>query len=130
LRQSVKVTRQIVDVFEGSEEMQTMQARLSDEEIARRAQGVMFDADYVDPRDLHDALLARLKSELATVASTSTTGLERALNRIMAAYPHLIRQRGAYLRGPFQGNLRYAHPCRNLSSCQRACSGRAAMSTA
>ncbi|MBK8116234.1 MAG: DEAD/DEAH box helicase family protein [Candidatus Accumulibacter sp.] len=92
LRQSVKVTRRIVDVFEGSEEMQSLQARLSDEEIARRAQGVMFDADYVDPRDLHDALLARLKSEFGHRGiDVDDAGLERALNRIMAAYPHLIR---------------------------------------
>jgi hypothetical protein len=92
LRQSVKVTRRIVDVFEGSEEMQSLQARLSDEEIARRAQSVMFDADYVDPRDLHDALLARLKSEFGHRGiDVDHTGLERALNRIMAAYPHLIR---------------------------------------
>ncbi len=92
LRQSVKVTRRIVDVFEGSEEMQSLQARLSDEEIARRAQCVMFDADYVDPRDLHDALLARLKSEFGHRGiDVDHTGLERALNRIMAAYPNLIR---------------------------------------
>jgi len=92
LRQSVKVTRRIVDVFEGSEEMQSLQARLSDEEIARRAQSVMFDADYVDPRDLHDALLARLKSEFGHRGiDVDHTGLERAMNRIMAAYPHLIR---------------------------------------
>jgi type III restriction enzyme len=88
LRQSVKVTRQIVDVFEGSEEMQSMQARLSDEEIARRAQSVMFDADYLDPRDLHDALLARLKTEFGHRGiDVDDAGLERALNRIMAAYP-------------------------------------------
>lgn len=91
-RQSVKVTRQTVDLFEGSEEMQTMNARLSDAEIARRAQSVLFDADILDPRDLHDALLARLKSEYGhRGVDTDDAGLELALNRIMAAYPHLIR---------------------------------------
>lgn len=91
-RQSVKVTRQTVELFEGSEETESMQARLSDAELARRAQSVMFDADYLDPRDLHDALLARLKTEFRHRGiDIDDTGLERALNRIMAVYPHLIR---------------------------------------
>lgn len=91
-RQSVKVTRQTVDLFEGSEETESIQARLSDEEIARRAQNVMFDAEYLHPRDLHDALLGRLKTEFAHRGiDVDADGLERALNRIMAAYPNLIR---------------------------------------
>lgn len=91
-RQSVKVTRQTVDLFEGSEEMQTVNARLSDAEIARRAQNVLFDADNLDPRDLHDVLLARLKTEYGhRGVDTDDAGIELALNRIMAAYPHLIR---------------------------------------
>jgi hypothetical protein len=91
-RQSVKVTRQTVDLFEGSEEIQTMNARLSDAEIARRAQSVLFDADNLDPRDLHDVLLARLKTEYNhRGVDTDDAGIDLALNRIMAAYPHLIR---------------------------------------
>ncbi|WP_310385453.1 DEAD/DEAH box helicase [Roseateles sp.] len=91
-RQSVKVTRQTLDLFEGSEEVQTMNARLSDAEIARRAQSVLFDADNLDPRDLHDVLLARLKTEYGhRGVDTDAVGIEMALNRIMAAYPHLIR---------------------------------------
>jgi len=91
-RQSVKVTRHTVDLFEGSEETQTMQARLSDAEVARRAQSVMFDADYLDPCDLHDALLARLRTEFGHRGiDIDELGLERALNRIMAAFPNLIR---------------------------------------
>ncbi len=91
-RQSVKVTRQTVDLFEGSEETEAIQARLSDAEIARRAQNVMFDAEYLDPRDLHDALLGRLSTEFAHRGiDVDTEGLDRALNRIMAAYPNLIR---------------------------------------
>ena len=91
-RQSVKITRQTVDLFEGHEETESMQARLSDAEIARRAQSVLFDADYLNPRDLHDALLARLKSEFGHRGiPIDDAGLEHALNRIMAAYPNLIR---------------------------------------
>ncbi len=91
-RQSVKVTRQTVDLFEGSEESVSMQARLSDAEIARRAQNVMFDADYLDPRDLHDVLLARLKAEFGHRGiDIDDDGLDRALNHIIAAFPNLIR---------------------------------------
>ncbi|MBI4741201.1 MAG: DEAD/DEAH box helicase family protein [Betaproteobacteria bacterium] len=91
-RQSVKVTRQTVDLFDGVEETESIQARLSDAEIARRAQNVLFDAEYLDPRDLHDALLNRLKTEFGHRGiDVNDAGLERALNRIMAAYPHLIR---------------------------------------
>lgn len=91
-RQSVKVTRQTVDLFEGSEVTASVQARLSDAEIARRAQSVLFDADYLDPRDLHDALLLRLKTEYGHRGIDTDDGaLEQALNRIMAAYPNLIR---------------------------------------
>ncbi|MBL8393561.1 MAG: DEAD/DEAH box helicase family protein [Candidatus Accumulibacter sp.] len=92
LRQAVTVTRHTVDLFKGDEKVEAMQARLSDAEIARRAQSVMFDADYLDPRDLHDALLRRLKAEFEhTGIPQDDAGIERSLNRIMAAYPHLIR---------------------------------------
>lgn len=91
-RQSVKVTRQTFDLFEGSEETESVQARLSDAEIARRAQSVLFDADYLDPCDLHDALLLRLKTEYGyRGVPYAADELERALNRIMATYPNLIR---------------------------------------
>ena len=93
LRQSVNVTRETVDVFvDGSAVSESVQARLSDSELARRAQNVMFDADYLDPRDLHDVLLARLKNEyLHRGIDADAARLERALNRIIAAYPNLIR---------------------------------------
>ena len=92
-RQSVKVTRQTVDLFvKDSEHSEAIQARLSDSEMARRAQSVMFDADYLDPRDLHDGLLRRLRTEYGHRGiDTDDEGLEHALNRIMATYPNLIR---------------------------------------
>jgi hypothetical protein len=52
----------------------------------------MFDADYLDPRDLHDTLLGRLKTEFDHRGiPINDAGLDQALNRIMAAYPNLIR---------------------------------------
>ena len=95
LRETVKVNRQTVDVFADREEIESMQARLSDDEIARRAQNVLFDADYLDPRDLHDALLGRLRREFNHLGLSSRVApaeLERALNIIMAAYPNLLRK--------------------------------------
>lgn len=95
LRETVKVVRQTVDVFEDREEIETVQARLSDDEIARRAQNVLFDADYLDPRDLHGALLGRLRREFNHLGMSSRVApaeLERALNIIMAAYPNLLRK--------------------------------------
>jgi type III restriction enzyme len=81
-----------VELFDGSEETESMQARLSDAELARRAQSVLFDADHFDPRELHDALLERLRTEFVHRGiDIDDDGLDRALNRIMAAYPHLIR---------------------------------------
>lgn len=92
LRQTVNVKRKTVDLFEGQEEIESIDARLSDAEIARRAQSVMFDAEYLDPRDLHDALLTRLKTEFGhNGIPIDAEGLEQALNRVMAAYPNLIR---------------------------------------
>lgn len=91
-RELVRVTRQTFDLFEGSEETETINARLSDAEIARRAQSVLFDADNLDPRDLHDVLLARLKTEYGhRGVDKDDVEIALALNRIMAAYPHLIR---------------------------------------
>lgn len=91
-RQTARVTKQTVDLFAGDEELDTVQARLSDVEIARRAQGVLFDAEYLDPRDLHDALLARLKKEFEHRGfDADDAGRERALNLIMATYPNLVR---------------------------------------
>ena len=91
-RQSVKVTKYTVDLFDGIEASESMQARLSDPEMARRAQSVMFDADYLDPRDLHDALLVRLNTEFGHRGiPVDAEGLEHALNRVVATYPTLIR---------------------------------------
>ena len=46
-----------------ADEETTPVARLSDYEIARRAQGVLFDTEYLHPQELHLALVTRLKTE-------------------------------------------------------------------
>ena len=94
LRRNLKITRQTADVF-GDEiaAVDSVMARLSDAEIARRGQRVLFDADYFDPRELHSLLLERLRSEYNDHQGMDLSELElsRALHLILATYPHLIR---------------------------------------
>lgn len=69
------------------------QARISETEIARRAQRVLFEPDYLDPRDLHAVLIVRLKSEYdARGFQYGDSELELVLDLILAAFPSLIRQ--------------------------------------
>ena len=69
------------------------QARISETEIARRAQRVLFEPDYLDPRDLHAVLIARLKSEYdARGFQYGDSELDLVLDLILAAFPSLIRQ--------------------------------------
>lgn len=94
-RRNVKITRQETDIFEGEQQVGNIQARLSDVEIARRAQGILFDAEHLDPRDLFEALLKRLSKEFEHQGwEADEVGLVRSLNLILATYPHLIRKAG------------------------------------
>lgn len=95
LRRSVMITKKSVDIFDARqpEEIDKVQARLSDYEIARRAQGVLFDAQFLDPRDLHDALMKRLRTEFEHRGIDATEEeQERALNLIMATFPGIVRK--------------------------------------
>lgn len=93
-RRNLKLTRRESDVFgETDDKDGSYQARLSDSEITRRAQGVLFDAEHLDPRELFSALLKRLQREYENQGwETSEESLVRALNLIMATYPRLIRK--------------------------------------
>lgn len=69
------------------------QARISEVEIARRAQRVLFEPDYLDPRDLHSVLIKRLQSEYeARGFESDERDLELVLDLILVAFPNLIRQ--------------------------------------
>lgn len=96
LRKNLKITRQTIDDIFGQSDafVDSIQARLSDADIARRAQRVLFDADYFDPRDLHSHLLARLRAEYNEHQGMGLTELElaRALNLILATFPRLVRE--------------------------------------
>ncbi len=94
LRKSLKITRKTADVFgEQDETVDSILAKLSDAEIARRAQRVLFDADYFDPRELNSLLLDRLRNEYNEHQGMDLNDLElaRALNLILATFPHLVR---------------------------------------
>ncbi|KAB2931425.1 MAG: DNA/RNA helicase [Candidatus Contendobacter sp.] len=95
LRRSIKITRKtITDIFGSHQEVvDTVQARLSNAQLARRAQRVLCDAQYYDPRDLEAALLSRLRLEYNEHQGIglSDEELRRALNLILATFPHLLR---------------------------------------
>lgn len=96
LRKSTKVTRKTVNnIFEQPQEIvDSVQAKLSNLEIAKRAQKVLFDASFVDMRDLHAKLLEKLTKEYNEYNGydLSEQELKRALNMILATYPKLIPQ--------------------------------------
>jgi len=95
LRKSVKITRRtITDIFGDHEErVDTVQARLSRAQLARRAQRVLYDAQYYSPRDLEEMLLSRLRLEYNDHQGIglSDEELRDALNVILAHYPKLVR---------------------------------------
>jgi type III restriction enzyme len=95
LRKSVKITRKtITDIFGHHEEVvDTVQAKLSRAQLARRAQRVLYDAQYYSPRDLEEMLLSRLRLEYNDHQGIglSDEELRDALNVILAHYPKLVR---------------------------------------
>lgn len=95
LRKSVKITRKtITNIFGNHEEVvDTVQAKLSRAQLARRAQRVLYDAQYYSPRDLEEMLLSRLRLEYNDHQGIGLPdeGLRDALNVILAHYPKLVR---------------------------------------
>jgi superfamily II DNA or RNA helicase len=77
-------TREIIDT--------EYQARLSEAEIARRAQRVLFEPDYLNPRELHATLIKRLQSEYKVRGwGHENDDLELVLNLVLVAFPNLVR---------------------------------------
>lgn len=95
LRKSLKITRNTIDdIFTHPEStVDSVQARLSNAEIYRRAQKVLDDANYIDQRDLNPLLLARLRTEYNEYQGMdlSEQDLARALHLILATFPNLVR---------------------------------------
>lgn len=92
-RAKTTVIRREEEIFTRSITDTQYQARISESEIARRAQRVLFEPDYLDPRDLHAVLIRRLKSEYeARGWDYDERELELVLDLVLVAFPSLIRQ--------------------------------------
>ena len=92
-RAKTTVIRREEEIFTRTVTDTKYQARISEAEIARRAQRVLFEPDYLDPRDLHAVLIKRLQSEYeARGFESDEHDLELVLDLILVAFPNLIRQ--------------------------------------
>lgn len=92
-RAKTTVIRREEEIFTRTVTDTKYQARISEAEIARRAQRVLFEPDYLDPRDLHAVLIKRLQSEYeARGFESDERDLELVLDLILVAFPNLIRQ--------------------------------------
>ncbi len=92
-RAKTTVIRREEEIFTRTVTDTKYQARISEVEIARRAQRVLFEPDYLDPRDLHAVLIKRLQSEYeARGFESDERDLELVLDLILVAFPNLIRQ--------------------------------------
>jgi superfamily II DNA or RNA helicase len=92
-RAKTTVIRREEEIFTRTVTDTKYQARISEAEIARRAQHVLFEPDYLDPRDLHAVLIKRLQSEYeARGFESNERDLELVLDLILVAFPNLIRQ--------------------------------------
>lgn len=95
-RQAVNVKRKEEEIFTHDISYGEFQASLSDAEIARRAQRLLFEPDYLDPRELQSALINKLKMEIKERGFSpeileSPEKLRRAMHLILVAYPNLLR---------------------------------------
>lgn len=92
-RAKTTVIRREEEIFTRTVTDTKYQARISEAEIARRAQRVLFEPDYLDPRDLHAVLIKRLQTEYdARGFESDERDLELVLDLILVAFPNLIRQ--------------------------------------
>ena len=92
-RAQTTVIRREEEIFTRTVSDTKYQARISESEIARRAQRVLFEPDYLHPRELHAVLIKRLQSEYEARGWVHTErDLELVLDLILAAFPNVIRQ--------------------------------------
>lgn len=95
-RQAVNVKRKEEEIFSHDISYGEFQAHLSDAEIARKAQRLLFEPDYLDPRELQNALINKLKAEIKARGIfldllESPEKLRRAVHLILVANPGLLR---------------------------------------
>ncbi len=95
LRRAVSIKRKEEEIFSHDVTYGELQARLSDADIARRGQRLLFEPDYLDPRELLKALLNRLTNECREKGFDelleSPENLRRAMHLILIAHKTLLR---------------------------------------
>lgn len=64
MREFVNITRREEELFTHVVTQDTITAQLSPAEVAKRAQMRLLEVDYLDPRELREALLQRIEEEL------------------------------------------------------------------
>ena len=94
-RQAVSIQRKEEEIFTHDVHYGAYNAQLSDAEIARRAQLLLFEPDYLDPRELQAALLNRLRKECSDrgfiEVLDSPVKLLRAMHLILVSHKNLLR---------------------------------------
>lgn len=95
LRRAVTIKRKEEEIFTHDVTYSDLQAGLSDTDIAIRGQRLMFEPDYLDPRQLQKALLNRLANECREKGFDdlleSPENLRRAMHLILIAHKNLLR---------------------------------------
>lgn len=95
LRQAVTVKRKEEEIFTHDVAYSEIQAGLSDTDIAKRGQRLLFEPDYLDPRQLQKAFLNRLANECREKGFNdlfeSPENLQRAMHLILIAHKNIIR---------------------------------------
>lgn len=93
LRDVENITRREESLFDGTVQHSALSARLQREQIAQKAQRVLFEPDaYLDPRDLVATLMRRMRRECENRGLVRTDEeLRHALDLISVRYPGLVR---------------------------------------
>lgn len=97
LRQTVSVIKREVDVFSHDRTTVSDQAYadISDQAISKKVQLILFENNYIDGRQLYLLLRERVEKEILHLGWKKFDNEEQAtrgLDRIVAAYPGLIRE--------------------------------------
>lgn len=96
LRRAVTVKRKEEEIFTHDVTYSELQAGLSDTNIAIRGQRLLFEPDYLDPRQLQKTLLNRLTNECREKGFDdlleSPENLRRAMHLILVAHKNLLRE--------------------------------------
>lgn len=96
LRRVVSVIREEREIFSKEIDSTTVSTPLSQKQVAIKAQRLLFEFDYIDPRELRNALVRRLKKETTargwSDVAESADKLDDALDIILVTFPSILRE--------------------------------------